>query len=219
MAAELHGRVALVAGGATGIGRAVAEALAARGARVFLGDLLLESALAAALEASAAGGQVSALKLDPADPHAWSAAAAAVAGEHGPLSLLVFAAGAAPEAGLADTDPQLWTQTLERGCSGFFLGCRALLPGFGPGGQGQLIAIAPPLTSEPSPHHLAAWVARAGLVALVRCLAREPAAGAQVWALLPGPATAPAEVAGVVAELAAGRAAGLHGTVIEMSGG
>ncbi|MBI2299885.1 MAG: SDR family oxidoreductase, partial [Armatimonadetes bacterium] len=193
MAGELQGRVALVAGGATGTGRAVAEALAARGARVFLGDPDVETALAAALEASATGGQLSALRLDPADPHAWSSAAA-VAGEHGPLGLLVYAAGSAPAASLGETDPAQWTQALERGCTGFFLACRALLPVLPPGGHGQLIAIAPPLTSEPSPHHLAAWVARAGLVALVRCLAREPLAGTQVWALLPGPETAPGDV-------------------------
>src|SRR4051812_27253627 len=90
---RLEGRIALVTGGARGIGRAIAEAMAAEGAATIVVDIHEGEAAEAAAAIGGRGGKAWSFSLDVADGAACEALAARVAVEVGPLSILVNNAG------------------------------------------------------------------------------------------------------------------------------
>ena len=89
-------RVAVVTGGASGMGLATAERLAAQGDRVGIRDINAEAAEAAAAGIRAAGGQAIGLAVDVADRASVAAALDVVRAEFGPILVLVTSAGIAP---------------------------------------------------------------------------------------------------------------------------
>jgi 3(or 17)beta-hydroxysteroid dehydrogenase len=127
MSGRLEGKIALVTGGARGIGRATCLRFAAEGALVLVSDLDLEAAREVAATIETSGGRAEALALDVTDEAAWAALIAAVAGRHGRLDVLVNNAGIvlpgnAEEATLAD-----WRSTQAVNGEGVFLGTRAAI--------------------------------------------------------------------------------------------
>jgi 3(or 17)beta-hydroxysteroid dehydrogenase len=127
MSGRLEGKIALVTGGARGIGRATCLRFAAEGALVLVSDLDLEAAREVAATIETSGGRAEALALDVTDEAAWAALIATVAGRHGRLDVLVNNAGIvlpgnAEEATLAD-----WRSTQAVNGEGVFLGTRAAI--------------------------------------------------------------------------------------------
>ncbi len=90
---DLSGQVAVVTGGASGIGRGIASVLAQQGAVVVIADLSLEQANVAAAELAAAGGSATAMNLDVTDRASAAAMVAAVTAQHGRIDILVNNAG------------------------------------------------------------------------------------------------------------------------------
>ncbi|MEU1805187.1 SDR family NAD(P)-dependent oxidoreductase [Streptomyces sp. NPDC019937] len=204
-AGALQGRTALVTGGASGIGRAIAAAYVREGARVVIADRDASRAAAASAGTGAAGH----VALDVTDPTAVEAVTGAVAREHGGIDILVNAAGILTEAPLTEMDPRLWSETIAVDLTGVFLCCRYVVPGMAERGWGRVINIASQLGIKGgrSLSHYAA--AKAGVIGLTKSLALEVAErGVLVNAIAPGPIDTPM-VAGITAEWKAAKQAEL----------
>jgi 3-oxoacyl-[acyl-carrier protein] reductase len=180
--ALLENRTALVVGGASGIGRAIAAAYVAEGARVVIADL-------------APGDGVV-----PIDVTAEDSVAAAVADAVetlGTIDILVNSAGVLTESQLTELDLATWSHTLAVDLTGVFLCCRQVVPGMIERGWGRVINIASQLGIKGG-HGLAHYsAAKAGVIGLTKSLALEVAGhGVLVNAIAPGPVVTPM-VAGI----------------------
>src|SRR5437763_5035720 len=120
---SLAGRVALVTGGASGLGRAAAEAAAAAGARVVIADV---DEVGGRTVADAIAGSF--VALDVADEAAWLGLEALVKREHGGLDVAVLAAGiGGPWATLSQMSLSAWRKLMAVNLDGTMLGIRAAL--------------------------------------------------------------------------------------------
>ncbi len=122
---SLKGRVAVVTGGAQGLGKAMVRRLAEAGASVLIGDLKIEQAEVAAKEiASRYGGKVIATVLDVTDSASIKAAADLAEKELGGLDIWVNNAGLYPNVLLGDMTDEIWDQTSAVNLRGVFASCR-----------------------------------------------------------------------------------------------
>jgi 3-oxoacyl-[acyl-carrier protein] reductase len=188
MARELDGKVALVTGASRGIGRAVAVALGALGAKVFVNYVSNEAAAAEAVAAVTAAGGTAALKrFDVADAAAVDAAVKEIAAEGG-LHVLVNNAGIAVNGltlGMKDAD---WQRSLATNLSGTFnctrAALRALMKAKDAGRIINLTSVVGEMGSAGQAPYVAA---KAGVIGLTMTWAREYASrGVTVNAVSPG---------------------------------
>ncbi len=166
-------RIAIVTGGARGIGRAVATRLAADGVTVAIADI----DHAAALDTTAAiGNRTIAISLDVTSEESWANAVATVARDAGPVSILVNNAGiagrSAPAWELAFAE---WRQVIDIDLGGVFLGCRAVVPTMIERGYGRIVNIASIAGKEGNPNAVPYSAAKAGVIGLTKAIAKEVA--------------------------------------------
>jgi len=180
-------RAALVTGGASGIGRAVALQLAANGASVLVADLSLEAAEAVVAEVAAAGGTARALRTDVTDADDVAAMVAAAA-ELGPLRIAVNNAGiAGPSAPLAEYPTDGWQRVVDVNLTSVFTCLRAELPALAAAGGGAVVNTASILGSVGFAGSAAYVSAKHAVVGLTKTAALEGAAqGVRVNAVGPG---------------------------------
>ncbi len=168
---DLEGRVAVVTGGAQGIGLAVAQRLVQSGARVALWD---RDAKLAQDSADSVGGR--AFPVDVSDWASVEAAAGATAEALGPVDVLVTSAGIAGSNGkVVDYDPSEWRRVLDVNLTGTFLCCRAVLPQMQDQGYGRIVTIASIAGKEGNPNAAAYSASKAGVIALTKSLGKEHA--------------------------------------------
>jgi len=118
---SLHDKVIFVTGGASGIGRATVNRLAADGAHVVVADMQVELAAEAVAQVTSAGGTAQVCELDVADHGAVAAAVAAIANEHGRLDGAFNNAGiGGPTAKILDIDPAEWARVTAVNLTGVF---------------------------------------------------------------------------------------------------
>lgn len=163
---DLAGRVAVVTGGARGIGAAIVQRLLVSGARVSVWD-----ADAAAL-AGLAG--VHTATMDQTDAASVQAAAASTMAALGVVDVLVNNAGIT--GGNAPTwqlDPAVWRRVLDVNLTGPYLVCAALLPGMIDAGYGRIVNIASVAGKEGNPNAAHYSASKAGLIALTKSLGKE----------------------------------------------
>ncbi|MFO0736196.1 MAG: 3-oxoacyl-ACP reductase family protein [Labilithrix sp.] len=141
--AALHGRVALVTGASRGIGRAIAIALAAEGARVAVNHRSHdEEALDVVRVIEKAGGEAIVARADVANPDEVEAMVAATEGELGPVDVLVNNAGIARVLPLEQIHLATWDQTFAVNLRAPFIVTSAVLPGMRARRWGRLVFIS-----------------------------------------------------------------------------
>ncbi|HWI34703.1 MAG TPA: glucose 1-dehydrogenase [Lapillicoccus sp.] len=184
----LKGKVALVTGGARGLGLAIATALSEAGATVVVSSRKLEScASAAALISASTGGAVHPLRLHVGEWDQIEPAVDRVVSDHGSLDVLVNNAGIAPLApSLLEVSESLWDKTLQVNLKGPFrlmavAGDRMMRQG-----NGSIVNISSIGAERPSPPEAMYAAAKNGLNALTRAFAQEFAPVVRVNCVMPG---------------------------------
>lgn len=172
----IRGRVAVCAAASQGLGRAVAESLAAEGVRVALGARGRE-----ALEATAAairerhGVDVLAHPVDVGDPEAAKGFVRAAEARFGQVDILVTNAGGPPPTRLRNTTPDEWKAALDENLLSCVHLVRAALPGMIERRWGRILAIASVSVKQPVPDIILSNTARAGIAGFMKSLATEAA--------------------------------------------
>jgi NAD(P)-dependent dehydrogenase (short-subunit alcohol dehydrogenase family) len=166
--------VAIVTGGAQGIGRACAEALAAAGSAVVVADIDQDMAITTADEIqNARGVEVSAQQIDIAQPDQCKALVTAVAGPQNRLSILVNCATMYREADAIDQDPAEWADVIDVGLNGAFYMSQAFAQSIDRRHGGCIVNISS-VTATHNMHRKAAYgAAKAALDSMTRSLALE----------------------------------------------
>jgi len=181
--APLAGRHALVTGGGSGIGRAIAAALTASGAVV----TVLGRREAALRDTVAAGHAVFHVAADVTDEAATAAAIAAATEKRGPILLLINAAGAAETASFQKTTMAMFDRMWRVNVTGAIVTTHAVLPGMLGPGFGRVVNIASTASLKGYRYVSAYVTAKHGLLGFTRALAQEVAgAGVTVNAVCPG---------------------------------
>ncbi|GAB5506830.1 MAG: SDR family NAD(P)-dependent oxidoreductase [Rhizobiaceae bacterium] len=170
---DLDGRVAIVTGGAQGIGLAVAKRLIASGAKVSLWDRdrdLVDKS------ADGLGERAHAIVVDQVDTSAVKAAADAVAERFGKIDVLVANAGiAGSTATVVDYPVDEWKSIVDINLNGVFNCCRAVLPHMIAGNYGRVVNVASIAGKEGNPNAAAYSASKAGVIALTKSLGKETA--------------------------------------------
>ncbi len=184
----LNGQVALVTGGATGIGRGISDLLAALGAHVVLASRKQENLERAEQEIRAAGGSVSSVQLDVRDSEQVANAVAGIVSSYGRIDVLVNNAAGNFYAPSATLSPNAWKSVVEIDLFGTFYCSQAVYPVMAAQGGGRIISTSMTLHYRGWPQMAHATAAKAGVDALTKTLAVEWAPqGIRVNAIAPGP--------------------------------
>ena len=154
---RLEGKVALISGGARGMGAEEALLFAREGARVVVADVL--EAEGRALAASIPGGQAIFVRLDVTQEADWQRAVSLAEEVYKRLDILVNNAGVSAVGGIEDTTEEEWDRVMEVNAKGVFLGTKYAIPAMQRAGGGSIINISSQLgivaMSESSPQYIA----------------------------------------------------------------
>jgi NAD(P)-dependent dehydrogenase (short-subunit alcohol dehydrogenase family) len=189
---NLAGRTALVTGAARRLGRAIAEDLAARGARVAVhyGTSAREAeAVIAGIRTG--GGTAEGFAADLGDAAAVERLAADVTARLGPVDVLVNNASVYFRTPLASLGAAEWDRVMAVNLKAPYLLALALGRPMRARGEGKIVNLADVAADRPYPDYLPYGISKAGIVALTRGLARELAPAVQVNCVAPGPVLEP----------------------------
>jgi len=179
----VDGRVAVVTGGGSGIGRGIAQALRSAGARVVIADISMDAARTAAV---ALDGLAVAVDVADEDSVRSMVAQAVTWGDQ--VDILVNNAGVGPQAPIADMDAADWRWLLDVNLWGVIHGISAVLPGMLERGFGHIVNVSSMSALSPMPPLGGYAVTKAGVSALSEVLRQEVAeAGIGVTQVTPGP--------------------------------
>ncbi|MEW6440913.1 MAG: 3-oxoacyl-[acyl-carrier-protein] reductase [bacterium] len=237
--------VALVTGASRGIGKAIAEALCAKGARVYLCARNLEAVTAAAREISCGGGAAVGLQMDVGRPDEVKSGIQAILREAGRIDILVNNAGIRRDKLLVRTQDCEWQEVLDANLSGSFYCTRQAIAAMSRQRYGRIVNVGSVVAFTGNAGQANYAAAKAGLVGLTRSAAREYASRGvtinlvapgfietdmitslpepvrrQILAAIPmGRLGSPREVADTVAFLASPEAGYITGQVLHVNGG
>jgi NAD(P)-dependent dehydrogenase (short-subunit alcohol dehydrogenase family) len=239
--ADVRGRVALVTGGGTGIGRGIARRLASEGMHIAICGRRAERLAETADLIQQAGGKVLAVPCDVSDAAAIDDLCERTLGEFGRVDALIHNAMAMHFPAFEEMTLERWDQTFATAPRAAFLLCQRLIPGMAERGHGGIVFVSSVLAQRPNRNGLAYVAAKGALEAMGRQLATAFAdAGIRVNTLAPGRiasrreisedslpnelipvgrAGTPAEMAAIVAFLLSHQSSYITGQVIHADGG
>ena len=139
---RLEGKVALISGGARGMGAVEAKLFSSEGAKVVIGDVLDAEGQGVEAEINESGGECVFIRLDVTASEDWQAAVDLAVGRFGRLDILVNNAGISNRATLEDTSDEAWDRMLDINAKGVFLGTRHAIPAMRNSGGGSIINIS-----------------------------------------------------------------------------
>jgi 3-hydroxybutyrate dehydrogenase len=184
---KLQGKVAIVTGAASGIGKAIAERYANEGAAIAIADLNLDAANAAAGEIKAAGGEARGIAMDVTDEAAVNAGVAAVVAAYGTVDILVSNAGIQIVHPIEEFSYADWKKMMAIHVDGAFLTTRACLPHMYKAGGGSVIYMGSVHSKEASVLKAPYVTAKHALIGLAKVVAKEGAAhGVRANVICPG---------------------------------
>lgn len=167
---DLSGKTAVITGGASGIGWAIADLYARFGAEVALLDL---NADAVAQAAEKIGTRATAIGCDVTDPESICAAADEIQSRSAEVDILINSAGVAQLAAAEGLSDQQWNTTLAVNLTGTYLCCREFGSRMLKRGRGKIINMASQAASVALPEHVAYCASKAGVVGMTKVLALE----------------------------------------------
>ena len=196
---RVAGKVALVSGGARGLGEAQAKLLAAEGAKVVIGDVLEEEGRKVEAEINELGGEAFFMPLDVTKTDDWNAIIAETVSRFGKLDVLVNNAGIGGRGGL-DMPEEEWDEVMDVNAKGVFLGTKLAMPEMLKTGNGSIVNISSQMgivgsdTSNP-----AYQASKAAVHVFTKSIAlRYATQGIRVNSVHPGPIDTPMLQAGFI---------------------
>ena len=193
--ARLQGKVAVITGAGSGIGRVAASLFAAEGAQVVVADVMGDHAEAAVADIEGAGGTATAVTVDVSDEAQVGAMIDRAVSAYGGVHVLFNNAGIFPadDGGILDTPPETWQKVMEVNLKGVWLGCRAAVPAMLDSGGGSIINVASFVALVGAATAQMAYTAsKGGVLAMTRELAVEYARkGIRANSICPGPIETP----------------------------
>ena len=139
---RLENKVALISGGARGMGAAEARLFASEGAKVIIGDVLEEEGRQTEAQINESGGECLFLRLDVTSESDWQEAVATTVARFGKLDILVNNAGIARLGTVEETTGELWDTVMDVNAKGVFLGIKAAIPEMRRNGGGSIVNIS-----------------------------------------------------------------------------
>ncbi len=171
---RMDGKVALISGGAEGIGAAIGRLVIAEGGSAMLADIQIAKAKALAAEL---GERAAAVELDVRDPVQWDNAVAVTVERFGKLTVLCNVAGISEPGNVVDVTLDSWHRTIDINLNGTFYGCRAALPAMEKAGEpGAIVNIGSMQAIRPGAIFASYGASKAGVQALTRTIALDCAA-------------------------------------------
>jgi 3alpha(or 20beta)-hydroxysteroid dehydrogenase len=238
---RVDGKVAVISGGARGMGAAHARALVGEGAKVVIGDILDDEGKALATELGDAARYV---HLDVTQPSEWEAAVSAAVDDFGKLNVLVNNAGIVALGQLGQFNVDKWNKVIDVNLNGTFHGIQAAIEPMKAAGGGSIINVSSTGAVRPTRDIVPYAAAKAGVNAMTVGLAHAFGPSVRVNAIMPGPflttiargwdmdvfaeraRTFPArrageadEIVGAALYLASGASSYTTGTVLTVDGG
>ncbi len=197
---RVAGKVALVSGGARGLGEAQAKLLAAEGAKVAIGDLLEDEGKKVEAEINELGGEALFMRLDVTQADQWQEVIDETVSRFGKLDVLVNNAGIGGRGGLEDMTEDEWDEVMAVNAKGVFLGTKLAMPEILKAGGGSIVNISSQMgivgsdTSNP-----AYQASKAAVHVFTKSIAlRYATQGVRVNSVHPGPIDTPMLQAGFV---------------------
>jgi NAD(P)-dependent dehydrogenase (short-subunit alcohol dehydrogenase family) len=195
MTGRLEGKVALITGAGSGMGRAAAELFAGEGARVVVTDVVDEAGNGTVAAVRAAGGDATYVRADVSKWADCEAMVKCATDTYGGLHVLYNNAGIFPadDGGVLDTPESTWEKVMEINLKGVWLGCRAGIPAMIASGGGSIVNVASFVALMGAATAQIAYTAsKGGVLSMTREIAVEYARqGIRANALCPGPIQTP----------------------------
>jgi len=190
---RLNGKVALVAGGGMGIGRACALLLAAEGAYVVVGDIDEQACQKTAQDIQAAGGQACSMATDMAEWGQVQRLVETTLEAYGRLDILFTSVGIYARGKLTELDERVWDRIMEVNVKSAFLLCKAAIPALQRSGGGSIILTSSSVGwSGAAPNVTAYAASKFAITGLTKALACEVLGdNIRVNCLCPGPTDTP----------------------------
>lgn len=194
--ARLDGKVVIVTGAGSGLGKVSAALFAAEGAKVVCADIDFDAADACSRSIVAHGNEAISMKTDVSDDESTRNLAASTLARYGRIDALLHSAGISASGNALNTDRATWDRILDVNLTGTWLMCKAVLPDMISNKRGSIVSVSSLAGITGLPDKFSYSVSKAGMVGMTQQLAAEYAChGIRVNTICPGTIITPMSLA------------------------